>query len=140
MYRVVISLLCSLVLQELGHVGSAQVNGTKMLEELLLCQVENTIVSHDWVEKFLDLWVAIPARTVVIKVAVFNFSTAPRVSATQNVFVRRTKSALLDGIYHTKRGYVPHFEQANVGSGHIFVSTNDRIGVVVHHAIGAMLV
>ena len=84
-YSVALSSPCPLVLQELSHVGSAQVNSTKMLEELLLCQVENTIVGHYWVEFFLDLWIPIPARAVVIKVSIFNFSTSPRVSANQTI-------------------------------------------------------
>ena len=81
-------LSCPLVLQELGHVGSTQVNSTEMLEELLLGQVENTIVGHNRVEKFLNLWIAIPAWTIVVKVSIFNFSTSPGVSVSTRIFVR----------------------------------------------------
>jgi len=104
---------CELVLQELGHVAGAEINGREVVEKFFLGKVEYPVVGHDRIERALHFRVAIPSRSVVVEKTVLDLAFPPR---------------------------IPDLEQIDIGTGHVVVRFDDGVRVIVHHAVGTVLV
>lgn len=83
------------------------------MKEFFFGDPENPIVRYNWLQLLFDLRVFVPARSIIVKVSIFDLSFAPRVA---------------------------HLEQVNSRPTDVAVTFNHRVGVVVDQAASFVLI
>jgi len=69
-----------LVLQERRHIRCTQIDRRIIFEELVLGEIKDTIIGFNRIDSLFDLRVLVPTRTIIVKLAILNLATAPRIS------------------------------------------------------------
>ncbi|VEU43325.1 unnamed protein product [Pseudo-nitzschia multistriata] len=89
------------------HVRGTEVEGLIKSKKFVLADPECSIVLKYWFQFFLDFWVFLPTRTVVIKLTVVYFTSTPR---------------------------IPHVDETTASPSDITVGCDNRIGVVCYQS------